>query len=223
MSSKDIKYVINSILSALDLSSLEDEDKEEILTKFEDVEADEEMGGEPSMEDEMPAEEPSMEEPATEEMPEGEMTEEGSAWTDFIETAAINSVTGDMEKNAMSTAANEEKELDEDDALIGGIAQEMFTENKVESILKKYFVVEENEKTFNKKLYEERKLHRRMMNAEVLKQVNRLSETVEQEDSARSFLKGKSNVKFVGKTNKLNLVFEVANKRYKITVGGDII
>ena len=40
MSSEDVKYVINSILSALDLSKLSEEDKEDILTKFEDTETD---------------------------------------------------------------------------------------------------------------------------------------------------------------------------------------
>jgi hypothetical protein len=45
MTSKDIKYVINSILSALDLESLDEEDKEEIMNKFEGIEADEELGG----------------------------------------------------------------------------------------------------------------------------------------------------------------------------------
>jgi hypothetical protein len=35
LSSKDVKYVINSILSSLDLNSLDEEDKEEILSRFE--------------------------------------------------------------------------------------------------------------------------------------------------------------------------------------------
>ena len=43
MSSEDIKYVINMILSALDLTKLEPEDMEDIMAKFEDVEADAEM------------------------------------------------------------------------------------------------------------------------------------------------------------------------------------
>jgi hypothetical protein len=65
MSSKDIKYVINSILSALNLDSLDEEDKEEIVGKFEG----EEMGGEEMYGDEeMP--EPEM---GDEEMPEPEM------------------------------------------------------------------------------------------------------------------------------------------------------
>jgi hypothetical protein len=44
LSSKDMKYVINSILSALDLDSLDEEDREEIMDKIEGVEEDE-FGG----------------------------------------------------------------------------------------------------------------------------------------------------------------------------------
>jgi len=44
LSSKDMKYVINSILSALDLESMDEEDKEEILDKIEGTE-DDEFGG----------------------------------------------------------------------------------------------------------------------------------------------------------------------------------
>jgi hypothetical protein len=60
MESDDIKYVLNMIISAVDLTKLEDEDIEEIAKKFERDE--EEMGGEevPSEEPEMPAEEPEM-------------------------------------------------------------------------------------------------------------------------------------------------------------------
>ena len=45
MSSNDIKYVINSVLSSLDLDSLDEEDKEEIMNKFEGVEDEGDMGG----------------------------------------------------------------------------------------------------------------------------------------------------------------------------------
>jgi hypothetical protein len=61
MESDDIKYVLNMIISAVDLDKLEDEDIEDIAKKFE---RDEEQGGEevpaeePSPEDEVPAEEP---------------------------------------------------------------------------------------------------------------------------------------------------------------------
>lgn len=39
MTSEDIKYVINMVLSSLDLSNLSDEDKEDIMSKFEDAES----------------------------------------------------------------------------------------------------------------------------------------------------------------------------------------
>lgn len=44
MTSEDIKYVINMVLSAVDLKSLSEEDKEDILSKFEEDAESEDMG-----------------------------------------------------------------------------------------------------------------------------------------------------------------------------------
>ena len=65
MSSQDVKYVVNSILSALDLSKLEPEDIEEITAKFEE--------GEEIEEPEMDTEEIEEPEMGDEELPEPEM------------------------------------------------------------------------------------------------------------------------------------------------------
>jgi hypothetical protein len=65
LSSKDMKYVINSILSALDLVSLEEGDREEILSRFETDEIDTDM------ESDMEITSPEIETPE-EEMPVGE-------------------------------------------------------------------------------------------------------------------------------------------------------
>jgi hypothetical protein len=54
MTSENIKYVINMVLASLDLAKLSAEDTEDIMSKFEDIEADEEMG----MDNEMPMGEP---------------------------------------------------------------------------------------------------------------------------------------------------------------------
>jgi hypothetical protein len=54
MTSENIKYVINMVLASLDLAKLSAEDTEDIMAKFEDIEADEEMG----MGSEMPMGEP---------------------------------------------------------------------------------------------------------------------------------------------------------------------
>lgn len=62
MESDDIKYILNMIISAVDLDKLDDEDIEEIGKKFE---REEEVGGEEPT-DEVPAEEPAAdEEPVT--------------------------------------------------------------------------------------------------------------------------------------------------------------
>lgn len=54
MTSENIKYVINMVLASLDLAKLSAEDTEDIMSKFEDIEADEEM----DMGSEMPMGEP---------------------------------------------------------------------------------------------------------------------------------------------------------------------
>jgi hypothetical protein len=80
MESDDIKYILNMIISAVDLDKLDDEDIEEIGKKFERDE--EEMGSEePSAEEEVPSEEPAVE-------PEAEMNEYDSmdALESFINT-----------------------------------------------------------------------------------------------------------------------------------------
>jgi hypothetical protein len=66
MDSQDIKYVVNSILSAIDLENLDEDDKDDILSKFEEEdeygvegpgeldlggEDEFDMGGEPDMGD----------------------------------------------------------------------------------------------------------------------------------------------------------------------------
>jgi hypothetical protein len=69
MTSEDIKYVINMVLSSLELNNLSDEDKEDIMTKFEEDEMDmEDMGGEDMGGEEMGGEEMGGEEMGGEEM-----------------------------------------------------------------------------------------------------------------------------------------------------------
>jgi hypothetical protein len=58
---------------------------------------------------------------------------------------------------------------------------------------------------------------------EVKKEFVKLSESLSQLETANEFYKSNKNAKFVGKTNKENLVFVVENKQYKITPRGRII
>ena len=102
MESDDIKYVLNMIISAVDLDKLEEEDIEEIAKKFE---RDEDFGDE-----EVPAEEPEMDD---EEVPaeEPEMDDE-----EIEEELSMAALTGDDEPmDALETFINTPVETGEID------------------------------------------------------------------------------------------------------------
>ena len=100
MASEDIKYVINMVLSSLDLNSLSEEDKEDIMSKFEDVDMeydDDSMGdleGEEPM-GELGGEEPMGELGAETETTENELGEIRGALIDTIfSESKIDNVLG---------------------------------------------------------------------------------------------------------------------------------
>lgn len=122
MESDDIKYVLNMIISAVDLDKLDLEDLEEIGKKFEREE--DEMSGE-----EVPAEEPEMgdeEIPAEEPSPEEDLGEMDAmdALESFVNTPVdMVDEMGDMDEIDLSSYADidetshmdEEKEIDLDE------------------------------------------------------------------------------------------------------------
>ena len=123
MESDDIKYILNMIISAVDLDKLDDEDIEEIGKKFE---REEEVGGEePTAE--VPSEEPAVE-------PEQEVAEYDSmaALDEFINTP-VDSNEIDLSKYAIKEEGDEDiQELDLDE-----IKKEI--NNSINSTLHKYF------------------------------------------------------------------------------------
>jgi hypothetical protein len=212
MSSKDIKYVINSILSALDLENLDEEDKEDIMNKFEGVEADEEdddFGNDfdPSSDEEEGGEE--------EEEPIGFGDMDGS-YSDLGKDIAMKT----MMKAMTPGQFNEE---DDDDSHIGRIADSVFMEAKVENVLMGYFNISEGEKKFNGKIGKTRLEQKKNQKSKRNLEIKRLSESLDQEIAARKFLNENKSASFVGKTNKKNLVFETNNKQIKVTPKGRII
>ena len=214
MSSKDIKYVINSILSALDLENLDEEDKEDIMNKFEGIEADEEedFGNEfePSNE-----EEEEEEEGGEEEKPIG-FGEMGGTYSDLGKDIAMKT----MMKAMTPGQFNEE---DDDNSHIGRIADSLFMEAKVEDVLIGYFNISEGEKKFNSKIGKTRLEQKKNQKSKRNLEIKRLSESLDQEIAARKFLNENKSASFVGKTNKKNLVFETNNKQIKVTPKGRII
>jgi hypothetical protein len=128
MESDDIKYVLNMVISAVNLDKLEDEDIEEIAKKFERDE--DEMGGEemPSEEPEVPAEEP---ETGDEELGEMSMMDKLES---FVNMPAVQDEEIDLSKYADlgSMQEDEVKEVDLEE-----IKKEI--NKSIEETLGKYF------------------------------------------------------------------------------------
>jgi hypothetical protein len=185
LTSENIKYVINMVLSAADLSSLSEEDKEDIMSKFEEEEED---GGMGDMGDEDFGPEP-----------EGE--------------------GGDM--GGEEFGAEPDGEMGE--SLHGSIFDSIFGESKVDKVISKYFQVSSKEKRMIKESQQRRKLISISEAKKKMKEVVKLSETIEQELASHKFLEENSSFVFVGKTNKQNLVFENKNKQIRISPEGFII
>ena len=197
LSSKDVKYVINSILSSLDLNSLDEEDKEEILTRFEGEEDSDygmdDMGSEDDENDELDfdsqEEVPGQEEPKPEEMGEGWMDEMEFKEEDYVKSA-LDSI---------------------------------FKESTIEKVLKGYVVVNENEKKFVKEKKKEQKVISESKKVKYNREIERLSLTESQAEVSKKIVNNFPFVTFVGKTNKGNLIFENKNKQLKVSPKGNIL
>jgi hypothetical protein len=111
MESDDIKYILNMIISAVDLDKLSDEDIEDVAKKFE---REEEEGG-------MGSEEPTGEEPAPSAEPELDMNEYDSmsALDEFVntpmDTDEVNLSKYSIKEEGEMDAEDETKELDLDE------------------------------------------------------------------------------------------------------------
>ena len=124
MESDDIKYILNMIISAVDLDKLSDEDIEDIAKKFE---REEEEGG-------MGSEEPTGEEPAPAAEPELDMNEYDSmsALDEFVntpmDTDEVNLSKYSIKEEGEMDAEDETKELDLDEikAAIGDTLSKYF-------------------------------------------------------------------------------------------------
>jgi hypothetical protein len=253
MSSKDIKYVINSILSAIDVESLDEEDREDIMNKLEGVEDEE------GMDDDMGFDEEGMgdEEGMTPEEPTGEVAEDYEfedefdvdyeddyGFADDFDTDAPTRERERIKTPERERERERERETEKPIRRIpnpykpgkreeelpnpeagrgrhtpkvhgGGERQKhfyeeginMFGESKIDKVLSKYFITE-NENKPKKPINENYRKH---------------SVNVIQEMMSVKFMKKYPNSTFVGKTNKDNLVFEHNNKTIRITPKGDII
>lgn len=202
MSSEDVKYVINSILSALDLSKLSEEDKEDILAKFEDTETDYDMDMDMSMDNSSESEFDFSDEEAS---MDGEMAEDRDTFD-----GRDSEVVG-----VYSNIDKQRKEMGETESKVSSIMDSIFSESKVDKVLESYFVLSESE--IKKSEKQKSKVDSKMS------KVKKLSETIEQELAAEFIIKENSELKLLGKTNKNNLVFESNGEQFRISPKGELL
>jgi hypothetical protein len=198
LSSNDMKYVINSILSALELDKLEEEDRESIIDKLEDIESEEGLGMEDDLdlgdevEPEVPAE------------PQGEMAE-ASEFADedyFEEEYNTHQNRGARKKIHHDLSDDESSRVEE-------MFEEIFSEAKVDQVLNKYFdkkIVKESTKKETRK--------------NTIDKIKQLSENTTQEFSSLKVVEKYPNAKFVGKTISKGLVFEVEDMKLNVSTKG---
>ena len=216
MTSEDIKYVINMVLSSFDLGVLSEEDREDILSKFEDVESKDEMGdeGEVAPEEDITSDTEVEDIQADMDVPvEGEMEENWGTVARIAAPMVASYVSSKM-------AEDNESEDEEVDYGMGAILDGIFGESKVDKVISKYFELTKKEILESKeKNIKRRKNNLRSQFGEIMK----LSETIEQELASKKFLEENSSAKIVGKTNKKNLVFEHKGEQVRISPKGILV
>ena len=240
MSSEDIKYVINMVLSSVDLDSLSFEDKDEILGKFEsDEEGDmggDDMGGEDLTDD-------SEVEDIQADMDienDADMVDDGAGfgkieadeqWQAAVAPALERMAVGYVADKAMdkvsdmfTSTSNNEGEMEEDvTPAEKSILDHLFSESKVDKVLSKYFEVSSTEKKLNEQKRMKKNLQSKHNVVKRMESVKKLSETFEQELASEKFLEENIGFQLVGKTNKKNLVFEHGTKQTKISPEGLLV
>jgi hypothetical protein len=180
LDSQDIKYVINSIISAIDLSKLDDEDRDDILDKLEE----------------------------------------------YDEYDAGNE--GDLDLSDEEDLSFDEEPMPGDDELpveepLSNPTDEIKTESMVEKVLTKYFDIKPEEKPILEEKKKKDFLKKKLDKISVKKEIEMMSESVQQRLSSFIVLKENENAKFIGKTNKENLLFSVDGKQIKVTPRGRIL
>ena len=212
MTSEDVKYVINMVLSALDLTSLSEEDKEDIMTKFEEDET-EEFGQEDDMDGEDMTDDSEVEDiqadmdVAIEGVELGEDYEDSRYSEDYDEDYDPN-YKGEYEDESYGN---------------GAIFDSIFGESKVDKVISKYFEMSKKEIREQKEKQVKLQLQKKSVVKNIMESVTKMTETIEQELAAEKFVKENINSKFIGITNKKNLVFETKSGQVKITPNGEIL
>ena len=240
MSSEDIKYVINMVLSSVDLTNLSTEDKDEIMNKFESDEADAVVDGGDDKDGTDITDDTEVEDIQNfmDVENDADMVDAGAQPEGFGKIEAEEqwqaAIAPAIERMAMSYAANKaadkvsdmfsnEEEIEEESAVEKSLLDHLFSESKVDKVLSKYFEVKDSEKRMIQEKRSVKNIQLKKVIEKEMNSVKKLSESIEQELAAEKFLEENFGFSLIGKTNKKNLVFEKNNKQTKISPEGLIL
>lgn len=196
LDSQDIKYVINSIVSAIDLNKLDDDDREDIVDKIEGFD---EYGKEGEGELNFGEEDFDFgdEEIPTEEMPTDDMPTEEMPIDDM--------------------GAPETKEGYQ------SVMDSIFGESQVEKVLSGYFNIKNEEKPLIENKNKVDFLKSKINKINQKKDIQEYSISESQRKTGLILIEDYTNCTFVGRTNKNNLVFKINGKEVKVTPNGNTI
>ena len=229
---KDIKYIINSILSAIDVDVLDEDDIEQIINKLEGIEEEGEDSGE---EEEVDVEETEVapEPPQEPEMSEG-YDNFGDAFQAYLGGAYANTAIRNMQgEKTESSIHHFDEDFDDQDEYhrerrkgrknypdVERFEHGTFSESTVDKVLSKYFLLNENDDNEYQKR-KERKTN--LLFKQNKENIIRLSESTNQLDVALDYVRENPRVKLFGISNKGNLIFKEGINEVKITKTGEII
>ena len=227
LSPKEIKYIINSILSAIDVEVLDEDDIEQIIAKLEGTDEDEGSDEEEDVtfDETKDEEEVAPEPPAEPEMAEG-YDNINDAFNDYFGGAyaaqaskALKSEMGEEDKPYEELHRNERRRK-RHYPNVDHLEHGTFSESSVDKVLSKYFILNESEE----KKYQNTKDQKTNRIYNTNKQnIIKLAESSEQLSVALDYIKENQRVKLLGLSNKGNLIFKEGINEVRITKSGKLI
>jgi hypothetical protein len=227
LSPKEIKYIINSILSAIDVEVLDEDDIEQIIAKLEGTDEDEGDDEEEDVTfDETKDEEEVAPEPPTEpEMAEG-YDNINDAFNDYFGGAyasqaskALKSEMGEEDKPYEELHRNERRRK-RHYPNVDHLEHGTFSESSVDKVLSKYFILNESEEKKYQNTKDQKTNHIYNTNKQ---NIIKLAESSEQLSVALEYIKENQRVKLLGLSNKGNLIFKEGINEVRITKSGKLI
>jgi len=229
MDGNDVKYIINSILSAIDVDVLDDDDLEEIISRLEGDYDDEDKDEE---EDDNEDEDMSMEEPS--DMGDDELPPpppEGGEMTEY-DTPTMGDAINRLATTTMADGLSKMSEMGEEYPKHGARTNQRnynhfehgtFGESKVDKIISKYFNITNEDVIINESKEIKRKEEMEKLREKNIKGIKRLSENIKQERISLKFIEINPTSRLAGLSNKGNLVFVDGLTERKITTDGKIL